>query len=157
MNFPDIIMLMEQFIKEAIQNSQKSFEEGNFPAGALVMKDGKVLASEVSSPYPDHRHADSKAIDKAFEMTKSSLDGAILVSSMHPCLMCLSRAYWAGIRTVYFAIRQNKVSSDYYETPSNIDTIANQFNAKIELIHLESYENEALEIVHKWEVNVLKK
>ena len=39
-----------QYLKQAIENSRKSLAEGNFPAGAIVVLNDEVIASEVSSP-----------------------------------------------------------------------------------------------------------
>ncbi|MBD3362712.1 hypothetical protein GF362_03265 [Candidatus Dojkabacteria bacterium] len=142
-----------KFIKKAIKLSNVSQKQGRFPAGALVVLNNDILAEEISSPYPDHRHADSKAIDNSFEKINGKLTDAVLYSSMIPCLMCISRAYWAGIRKIVYACSQLKVNLEYFETHRSIQAIVDNFDQEIELIHLSEFEKEALEIIKEWEEN----
>ena len=97
-----------EFLKMALENSKRSMAEGNFPAGAVVVKDNEVLSSEVSSPYPGLFHADSKAVQSAFEK-HGVLTGATLYIGLESCLMCTGVAYWGGIRRVVFAIPKSKI------------------------------------------------
>jgi len=139
-----------EFVKLAIGNSQKSVDAGNFPAGAIVVKNGKVLSSEVSSPYPGLFHADSKAVSQAFR-EYGPLTGAFLYVGLEPCLMCTGVAYWAGIRRIVYAVPKSKVSGDYYETPDDTQDILDSFNEKIEFVHLSKLEQEALKVIKQWE------
>ena len=147
-------MTDQKYIQQAIDLSKKSSDEGYFPAGSLVVSSGKILSTEISSPYPDHRHADSKAVDKAFEKYGDKLTNATLFSSMEPCLMCISRAYWAGIRRIVFACSQKAVSSEYFETGKSIDKIVSAFNEDMELVHLKDFQHEAVQVVKQWEKKV---
>jgi len=140
----------QKFLKQAISNSRKSLAEGNFPAGAVVVRDGVVLSRAVSSPYPGLFHADSKAVTEAFKK-HGVLMGATLYIGLESCLMCTSVAYWAGIRRVVYAVSKNKVSSDYYETPSDARSLINTFNQTIEFVHFKELQNEALSVVKEWE------
>lgn len=92
-----------QFLKQAITNSQKSMEEGNFPAGAVVVKNGEIISSAISVPYPGLFHADSRAVTDAFNKI-GSLHGATLYIGIESCLMCIGIAYWAGIRKIIYAV-----------------------------------------------------
>ena len=139
-----------KYIKQAIENSRISMEDGRFPAGAVVVKDNEVIASEVSSPFPNLLHADSKAIYKAFDKY-GPLKGATLYIGLESCLMCTSMAYWAGIRRIVYAVPKSKISGDYYETHEDTSAIIEKFNEKIEKVHLAELEDEALKIVHEWE------
>ncbi len=67
-----------KLLKLAIENSRKSMKEGNFPAGAVVAKNGKIVASEVSVPYPGLFHADSKAVTSAFNKYGVLTGGGII-------------------------------------------------------------------------------
>ena len=115
-----------------------------------MVKDGEVLASDTSSPYPGLFHADSKAISKAFQ-EHGVLHGATLYVGLEPCLMCMSVAYWSGIRRIVYAIPKSKVSSEYYETAHNTNEIINKFNEPITLVHVEVLESEALQVIRTWE------
>ncbi|MBU1104728.1 deaminase [Candidatus Parcubacteria bacterium] len=76
----------KEYLKLAIENSKKSTDAGNFPAGALVVKNEKILSSTVSSPYPGLFHADSKAITEAFSKN-GYLEGSTLYVGLESCLM----------------------------------------------------------------------
>jgi tRNA(adenine34) deaminase len=139
-----------EYLQLAIDNSKKSFEQGNFPAGAVVVLNNEVISSEVSSPYPGLFHADSKAVQSAFEK-RGLLTGATLYIGLESCLMCTGVAYWGGIRRVVFAIPKSKVSGNYYETPKDLNHLASEFNEPIELIHVQELEEQALQVVREWE------
>lgn len=143
-----------KYLKMAIANSQKSFEEGRFPAGAIVVKDDKVLASEVSVPYPGLFHADSNALTKAFNEV-GNLKGATLYIGLESCLMCCGVAYWSGLRRIVYAIPKSKVSGDYYETHAPTQDLIDGFNDRIKCVHVPELEDEALQIVRTWEKKYL--
>lgn len=138
------------YLKLAIDNSRKSFEEGNFPAGAVVVLNDEVVASQVSSPYPGLLHADSKAVQEAFGKLGVIKD-AVLYCSIQSCLMCTSVAYWGGIRKIVFAVRKERVNPDYYETGENTDAVIDSYHEKVERIYISELEEEALTIVREWE------
>jgi tRNA(adenine34) deaminase len=140
----------KHFLEQAIANSRKSLDEGNFPAGAVVVKDGQVLAEAVSVSYPGLFHADSKAVTEAFNKN-GVLTGATLYIALESCLMCTGEAYWAGIRRIVYAVSKSKVSGDYYETPANARPLIKTFNQPIEFVHLKELEAEALTVVREWE------
>lgn len=53
------------FIKKAVTLSKKSFEQGKFPAGAVIAKGDKVVGTATSSAYlQQHLHAETKLIDQ---------------------------------------------------------------------------------------------
>ena len=143
-------MLDKDYLKQAIENSKQSFEQGNFPAGAIVVRHDKILSSEVSSPYPGLLHADSKAISSAFEK-EGVLTDATLYIGLESCLMCTGVTYWSGIRRIVYAIPKSKVSGLYYETPEDTKKLISTFNEPLELVHLSNLEEEALEVVREWE------
>ena len=79
----------------------------------MVLND-EVVATGISDIYPGYQHAECQAIDSAFQRF-GKLTGATLYASMEPCIMCLSRAYWAGIRKIIFAARKDDLKIEYYE------------------------------------------
>lgn len=140
----------KKFMKMAIEKSRESFAAGNFPAGAVVVKDGKVLASAVSVPYPGLFHADSRAVSEAYEKY-DVLTGASLYVGLENCLMCTGVVYWAGIRDVYFAVPKSAVNSNYYETHADSSHLAEGFNEPIRLHHMPEFQEEALAVIKEWE------
>ncbi len=141
-----------EFVNQAIEMAQKSFEEGAFPAGAVLVRNGEVIAKNTSAQWPKIVfHAESKTIDEGLNKLEVQLTDCTLYCSMEPCLMCLSRSYWAGIRKIYYAIR--KTSVDYktcYESNLDHSELVNDFNAKIEMIQVGDLETKTLTLVQKW-------
>lgn len=144
--------LDKNFLKSAIEMSKQSYMEGAFPAGAVIVKEGKVVAKTTSSQYPQiNFHSESKAIDLTISKDNKQLTECTLFASMEPCLMCLSRAYWAGIRRIVFAIKKESVPYALcYESNSNHYELMEKFNQKIQLVHIEELENEAMKNVNEW-------
>lgn len=141
--------MYETYLEKVIEKSEESLEKGLFPAGAVVVCNDEVISSSISTSGQDFHHAEIKAIDQALRKL-DSLEECVLFSSMQPCLMCMSAAYWSGIRKVVFAINKEKLSVDYYEGSLDYDKIASKFNEKVDLVHVESKQSEALKIVKKY-------
>jgi tRNA(Arg) A34 adenosine deaminase TadA len=140
------------FLKKAIQMSMKSYDSKAFPAGAVITKDNRILAKATSTKHPQiNLHAVSKVIDEVIEQQNEQLSDYILYASMEPCLMCLSRAYWAGVRKIFFAIKKEAVPyRACYESNHNHYGLLEKFNEKIELVHIQELESLALKPVNKW-------
>jgi short-subunit dehydrogenase/deoxycytidylate deaminase len=140
------------YLKIAIEMSRQSYEEGAFPAGAVIVKDGKILSKTTSATFPKiNYHAESKSIDIAINDLNEQLTDCTLYASMEPCLMCLSRAYWAGIRKVVFAVKKENVPySSCYESNLNHFDLMEKFNEKIQLVHIEELQNDAMKEVSVW-------
>lgn len=94
-------------MREAIDISIQSVKSGGGPFGAVIVKDGCVLAkcsNSVTLENDPTAHAEVNAIREACQLLGDfSLEGATLYSSCEPCPMCLSAAYWAKIDKIYFA------------------------------------------------------
>jgi len=95
---------MEMAIELAMQNVQSG---AGGPFGAVVVKDGKVIATAancVTARNDPTAHAEVMAIRKACEALGSfQLDGCEIYTSCEPCPMCLGAFYWARPAAVYYA------------------------------------------------------
>jgi guanine deaminase len=98
----------DEFMKKAIALSRKaSIEEktgGVF--GAVVVKDGKIISegyNQVIKHNDPTWHAEMQAIrDACKKLGTPHLEGCDLYTSAECCPMCLSAAYWAHIRHIYY-------------------------------------------------------
>lgn len=95
-------------MKMAIQLSEQNvLETAGGPFGAVITKDGKVIAksaNKVTSTNDPTAHAEVSAIRMACKKLKTfDLSGCIVYTSCEPCPMCLSAIYWAKIEAIYFA------------------------------------------------------
>jgi tRNA(Arg) A34 adenosine deaminase TadA/predicted enzyme related to lactoylglutathione lyase len=95
----------------AVRLARENAAGGALPFGALVARDGVVLATGVNTALADHdpsAHAEATAVRAACRQLETlSLDGTTLVASCEPCAICLSIALAAGVeRIIYAATRQ---------------------------------------------------
>ncbi len=98
----------ENFMQEAIELSIKNVRSGaGGPFGAVVVKDGKIIARAVNTVTRDNdpsAHAEVNAIREACRVLGSfQLSGCDLYTSCEPCPMCLGAIYWARPDKVFYA------------------------------------------------------
>ena len=146
----------KDYLKLAIEQARKSVEAGGFAAGAIVVKDGKVIAEGISlgrKLNDPTEHAETSAIRTACKTFGSYLDGATLYGSLECCNMCFSVAYWAGISKIVYACRKTPemVKKLYYEGSTDNKGINESNNRQIELVFIPDFEKDSLEIIKVWE------
>jgi len=100
-------MKHDDFIREAVRISRENMEDGGGPFGAVIVKDGRIVArtgNRVATDNDPTAHAEIKAIRLASERLNTfDLSGCVLYSSCEPCPMCLGAIYWARLEGVWFA------------------------------------------------------
>ncbi|MEV8524313.1 MULTISPECIES: nucleoside deaminase [unclassified Streptomyces] len=99
--------LERTWMDEAIGLATDSVKNGGGPFGALIAKDGKIVATgnnNVTSNLDPTAHGEVTAIRAACQILGTfSLEGCVLVTSCEPCPMCLSSALWARVDRIIFA------------------------------------------------------
>lgn len=94
------------FMREAIRLADESVKCGGGPFGAVVVKDGEIIAESSNSVTIDNdptAHAEVSTIRKACKALGTfDLSGCVIYTSCEPCPMCLGAIYWAHIDRVYF-------------------------------------------------------
>lgn len=106
---------MREAVNLALQNLNK---QNGGPFGAIVVRDGEVIATGVNTVTTDNdptAHAEINAIRKACSVLKThQLDDCVIYSSCEPCPMCLSAIYWARPKKIYFgATRQDAAAAGF--------------------------------------------
>ncbi len=93
-------------MERAVQLALNNVEEGGQPFGAVLVKDGKIVAegvNELHKQFDVSGHAELLAIRRAqMELQTNDLSGYIMYASGEPCPMCLTAMYFAGIKEAYF-------------------------------------------------------
>ena len=94
------------FMREAIRLANASVAKGGGPFGAVIVKEGKILAECSNSVTLDNdptAHAEVNAIRQACRALGAfHLAGSVIYCSCEPCPMCLGAIYWAGIERIYY-------------------------------------------------------
>jgi guanine deaminase len=100
-------MNREELMRRAIALSENSVRTGGGPFGAVIAKDGAVIAEASNSVTIDHdptAHAEVNAIRAACTRLHSfDLSGCEIYCSCEPCPMCLGAIYWARLDRIYYA------------------------------------------------------
>ncbi len=107
-----------EFMREAIRLANESVKNGGGPFGAVIVKDGKVLAGLSNSVTIDNdptAHAEVNTIREACrKLGTFDLSGSVIYTSCEPCPMCLGAIYWAHIDRIYYGnTRQDAADIDF--------------------------------------------
>lgn len=97
----------ELCMKRAIALAVENVKRGGGPFGAVIVKDGRIIAegvNRVTSQNDPTAHAEIQAIRSACSTLHTfDLSGCEIYSSCEPCPMCLGAIYWAHLGHLYFA------------------------------------------------------
>ena len=96
----------EKFMQLAIDLSIDNVANGGGPFGAVIVRDGEVIATgtnRVTDSCDPTAHAEVSAIRAACaKVGNFKLTGCTVYSSCEPCPMCLSALYWAGVERIFY-------------------------------------------------------
>lgn len=99
--------MKEDFMRRAIALSEKSVSNGGGPFGAVIVRNGDIVAEASNSVTIDNdptAHAEVNAIRQAAaKLGTFDLSDCELYTSCEPCPMCLGAIYWAHISKVYYS------------------------------------------------------
>ncbi|MBS1752628.1 MAG: nucleoside deaminase [Ferruginibacter sp.] len=151
----------DEFMKEAIRLSINNVEEGKGgPFGAVVVKDGKIIArgvNQVTSNNDPTAHAEVVAIRNACATLNTfQLDDCEIYTSCEPCPMCLGAIYWARPAKLYYANTKEDAAFINFDDKFIYEEIALPVE-KRKLFTKQILRSEALEAFKKWEQSTIKK
>ena len=96
----------ENFMRQALKQAELSAAEDEVPIGAVVVKDGVVLAYAHNTRNKSRNaveHAELVAIQRACSVLNDwRLTGCDVYVTLEPCVMGLGACYNARISNVYF-------------------------------------------------------
>ena len=106
------------FMKQALSEAQKAFEENEIPVGAVVVCDNRVIARahNLTETLTDvTAHAEMQAITAAANVLGGKyLTECTIYITLEPCPMCAGALGWAQIaRIVYGASDEKRGFSRY--------------------------------------------
>ena len=97
------------FMKRALEEAEKAGKNDEVPVGAVVVKDGNIIASACNrtrSEASPTRHAEMIAIEEAARSIENErLTGCHLYVTKEPCAMCAGAIVHARIERVVIAAR----------------------------------------------------
>jgi tRNA(Arg) A34 adenosine deaminase TadA len=149
-----------KFMKKAIRLSVQNVEKGTGgPFGAVIVKDGKVIArgaNSVTTTNDPTAHAEVVAIRKACKALKTyQLIGCEIYTSCEPCPMCLAAIYWARPDKIFFANSKEDAAAIGFDDKLIYEEIARPISERKIFIQ-QLLRDEALEAFRKWETSPFK-
>lgn len=100
------------FMLKAIAEAKKALKIDEVPIGAVIVKDGKIIARGFNSREKTNlatAHAEINAINKACKKLNSwRLDDCEMYVTLEPCIMCAGAIINARIKKVYFGAYEPK-------------------------------------------------
>jgi len=106
---------VDNFINIAYKEAQRAYKKREVPVGAVIVKDGKVIAKahnlkeKKKSPLA---HAEILCIEKACKKINNwRLDDCIMYVTLYPCNMCLGAIKESRINTVIYAANRENITN----------------------------------------------
>ncbi len=148
------------FMQEAIRLSVNNVEEGNGgPFGAVVVKDGKIIArgvNQVTATNDPTAHAEVVAIRNACAALNSfQLDGCEIYASCEPCPMCLAAIYWARPAKLFYACSKEDAAAINFDDAFIYEEIARPVSER-KIFTRQILREEALDAFKKWSASINK-
>ena len=104
--FMEITEKDREFMREAIRLADESVQHGGGPFGAVIVKDGEIIAGGSNSVTINNdptAHAEVSTIREACrKLGTFDLTGCTIYTSCEPCPMCLGAIYWARISRIFY-------------------------------------------------------
>ena len=104
-----------EFMREALKLAKAAAESGEVPVGAVIVKDGKIIAAGRNMREQKQNalsHAEIEAINNACkELNSWRLDDCELYVTLEPCPMCTGAIINSRIKTVVFGAYDSKAGS----------------------------------------------
>lgn len=150
-------MLGEQdniFMRKAIRLSRESVENGGGPFGAVIVKDGKIVAGSSNSVTLENdptAHAEVSCIRKACKALDTfDLSGCDIYTSCEPCPMCLGAIYWAHLDRIFYANDRKDAGAIGFDDDFIYEEMEKPFDQRrTRLIQL--LRSEGLEVFRMWD------
>ena len=103
----------EHFMKEALKEAQKAFDEDEVPVGAVIVCENKIIARahNMTERLNDvTAHAEMLAFTSATDFLGGKyLKDCILYVTLEPCQMCAGASYWTQIGKIIYGASEPKL------------------------------------------------
>ena len=123
----------ERFMKEALNEAQKAYDKEEIPVGAVIVKDGKIIARAHNlreSKCSSIAHAEILAIEKANKKIGAwRLENTEMYITLEPCMMCMGAIINTRIKKLYIGTMDPKTGA--CSSVINIDDY--KFNHVVEI------------------------
>lgn len=146
--------LQRTWMQLAIEESRQGMlDRQGGPFGAIVVKDGEVIArghNQVTGSQDPTAHAEIVAIRQACQvLQRFQLTGCELYTSCEPCPMCFGAIYWARLDRVFYAnTRGDAASIDFDDQVIYLELAKPESDRTIPFVHVP--DPQALAVFQDW-------
>jgi len=102
----------EYFMKEALKEAKKAFDEDEIPVGAVIVCHNQIIARAHNSTEMLNdvtAHAEMLAFTAATDYLGGKyLQDCILYVTLEPCVMCAGASYWTQISKLVYGAGDDK-------------------------------------------------
>lgn len=102
----------EYFMKEALKEAKKAYKKLEVPVGAVIVKDGKIVAkafNQKEGKKSPTKHAEIIAIERACKKIENwRLNECDIYVTLEPCPMCAGAIMNARIKKLYIGAMEEK-------------------------------------------------
>jgi tRNA(adenine34) deaminase len=107
--------LDRQFMQQALEQAQLAALAGEVPVGAVIVRDGEVIARAFNKPITNHdpsAHAEMLALRQAALSEENyRLPGTTLYVTLEPCTMCAGAMLHARVDRIVFGASDPKTGA----------------------------------------------
>lgn len=112
-------MTDKDFMQIAVAVAEEAESTGGAAIGAIMVKDGKVIAKGLSNPWGKRDPSNHGEMDCIRSCAKENnlldMTGCTLYGTLEPCSMCVGAALWAGVDRIVFGAYAGDVPDNSYE------------------------------------------
>ena len=111
----------EKWMRHALAEAIKGFDDGEVPVGAIVVKDSRIIGkgyNQVESLNDSTAHAEMIAITSASNTNQNwRLDDCFIFITKEPCPMCAGAILNSRVRGIIYGLHDEKWGScgSYYD------------------------------------------
>ena len=107
--------MQEKFMKEALKEAKKAYKKLEIPVGAVIVKDGKIIArghNLKETKEDTTKHAEIIAIQKASKkLSEWRLIDCEMYVTLEPCAMCAGAIINSRIKKLYIGTMDEKTGA----------------------------------------------
>lgn len=117
---------MNKYMPYAIEQAKKAMNENEIPVGAVIVKNGKIIATGRNTVEQEKctlRHAEINAIEEASRICGKFLTDCEMYVTLEPCPMCAGAIANARFKRLY--IGASEPNSGSFGTKTDLSSFCN--------------------------------
>ena len=142
---------LETYVDAAIEEAKIAFQEDEVPVGAVLVKDGIIVARSHNISKQTHnrtKHAEMILIDEIIEKEKiETLEDYTLVVTLEPCVMCFGACNLSKLKEVVYVLKDEKFG--YSKTLQNLNIFSKSLR-NLNILKTNYRENDVLELIQNF-------